>query len=794
MAQDRDADLGNWVKSKGGKSRVAKDETLVNVDLRDTPVTDADMQYLAKYSSRIRWLHLANTKITSAGLVHLKGMTNLQILVLDNTAIDNAGLENLKGMTKLQALFLFHTPISDAGLVYLKDLKPLQKLRLDSTKVTDAGLVHLKGLENLNSLDLSNTVVTDAGLDHLKGLINLHSVNTEGTKASKDALAYLTKARANTENSLASPPSTKPSLKKDGDTADVSKSLESVNEDIRQLAFAHLRLHHKASIEKTNLIKLLTTRAQLYEAVGNNALAQVDRQEIKRLKGGHGNTEPLAFLAVYLNDSEQLRKHAISQLSSLGKPAVYVLREALKKTRADSHTIPMVECLVQIGRDARDAVPDLIHLSGRRSVRARLAIFDALAKLAPDDKMVFATFKDALDDKDARVREKAMSVLQLKGEAAAQAIPKVAELLKDESSNVRLRAAYALLAFGKQAQQVSPQLRGALGGNDPQVRLVVAITLRRLGETVKLDPPLTPAVDLQAMMTRAGFPARGLLIPELVTSYAAYGSPKLETLASRGDQFARADVRRMARAHRKAISKIIYAIRGLPVQVADRDDFQKIGILVVCKIPMRLDVNDEDASRTEGASGQFSDKLERVYPNWTTGEEIWFLTKDGKLRQCRTSEEVEAVRRANGILYTPDGPTTDLILRLRIDEKEARQLARKASDYVVDLVIDRIMYEESRDWGYYNRDQSFTYGGDSKKLIRREDLGGREGAPPSYFRPKDNAPLPLVKSELVSVHLKRRQGGIIASYRRKHNYGDVVVIEPDSPLFPEVSQLSSQVP
>ena len=65
--------------------------------------------------------------------------------------------------------------VTDAGLVHLKGLTELQTLQLANTKVTDAGLVHLKGLTKLQKLELYNTKVTDAGLMHLNGLTNLKS-------------------------------------------------------------------------------------------------------------------------------------------------------------------------------------------------------------------------------------------------------------------------------------------------------------------------------------------------------------------------------------------------------------------------------------------------------------------------------------------------------------------------------------------------------------------------------------------------------------------------------------------
>ena len=71
-------------------------------------------------------------------------------------------------LLKLDYLFLGFTKVSDAGLVHLKGMANLETLILSDTKVTDAGLVHLKTLTNLRDLDLRNTKVTDEGVKGLQ--------------------------------------------------------------------------------------------------------------------------------------------------------------------------------------------------------------------------------------------------------------------------------------------------------------------------------------------------------------------------------------------------------------------------------------------------------------------------------------------------------------------------------------------------------------------------------------------------------------------------------------------------
>ena len=85
------------------------------------------------------------TKVTDAGLVHLKGLTSLQYLgISDNTKITDAGLVHLKGLTELQSLNLGLTKVTDAGLAHLKGLTSLKKLWLYNTKVTAAGVKQLQ--------------------------------------------------------------------------------------------------------------------------------------------------------------------------------------------------------------------------------------------------------------------------------------------------------------------------------------------------------------------------------------------------------------------------------------------------------------------------------------------------------------------------------------------------------------------------------------------------------------------------------------------------------------------------
>jgi hypothetical protein len=61
---------------------------------------------------------------------------DLQYLQLSGTRVTNAGLSHLRGLTGLRVLWLYDTPISDAGLVHLQELTGLRVLNLRSTLVS----------------------------------------------------------------------------------------------------------------------------------------------------------------------------------------------------------------------------------------------------------------------------------------------------------------------------------------------------------------------------------------------------------------------------------------------------------------------------------------------------------------------------------------------------------------------------------------------------------------------------------------------------------------------------------
>ena len=149
--------------------RLIGDEFFMDVDTVNLqgPVTDAALATLEEFPG-LRILHVRDSSKIGDGLVHLRGMSNLERLQLCGPGITDVGLVNLRGLAKLRSLDLEATGVTDAGLAYLAVLNELQSVRLVGkqgtaagltsrgiTHVTDAGLVHLSELHHLRSLEIS---------------------------------------------------------------------------------------------------------------------------------------------------------------------------------------------------------------------------------------------------------------------------------------------------------------------------------------------------------------------------------------------------------------------------------------------------------------------------------------------------------------------------------------------------------------------------------------------------------------------------------------------------------------
>ncbi len=167
------------------------------LDLFNAVLTDRDLDYLVTGLDQLRFLSLAETGITDAGLEHVARLTHLEELHLDNTHITDEGIHALFGLPKLRVLDLKDTSVTDDGLALLAGLSNLRGLYLTRTRITDAGLIHLRDLAHLETLILWDTKITDAGLVHLRPLTKLRELILWGTVVTEEGAETLRQVLTN---------------------------------------------------------------------------------------------------------------------------------------------------------------------------------------------------------------------------------------------------------------------------------------------------------------------------------------------------------------------------------------------------------------------------------------------------------------------------------------------------------------------------------------------------------------------------------------------------------------------
>ncbi len=194
-----------------------KDGVVIDVNLIETSVTDAQLQVIASIGSlehltlqacprvsdaglshirrltRLQGLNLTTTRVTDVGMENLKDLTDLGFLALNDTRIGDDGLRRLSGLKKIGVLYLNATNTTDAGLAYFEQMTQMQWLDLGSTRVSDTGLARLALLSNMRLLSLNGTKISDAGLKHLSGLKHLVSLSLQDTIVSDAGMVALSK-------------------------------------------------------------------------------------------------------------------------------------------------------------------------------------------------------------------------------------------------------------------------------------------------------------------------------------------------------------------------------------------------------------------------------------------------------------------------------------------------------------------------------------------------------------------------------------------------------------------------
>jgi hypothetical protein len=155
--------------------RIAKFQTLSDVDLSGTKTTDAGIQLISKLPLRVLWIQ--ECPITDESGKHLAEHKTLQRLLANGTICTDTFIENLGSLPQLKDLGLRGTKVTSDGMRHIASCPKLEKLYLYSTVVDDDGINHLRDNATITKLDLSSTNVTDDSFEIFETLPSLNELD-----------------------------------------------------------------------------------------------------------------------------------------------------------------------------------------------------------------------------------------------------------------------------------------------------------------------------------------------------------------------------------------------------------------------------------------------------------------------------------------------------------------------------------------------------------------------------------------------------------------------------------------
>ncbi|HVI02394.1 MAG TPA: hypothetical protein VM869_26980 [Enhygromyxa sp.] len=167
-------------------------QQLEHVTLRYVDL-DADGFTALAQLSRLTKLVLGPGRLLDPKATGLGLLITLRELVIGLEGFGDEAAPQLATLVELEQLDLGETAISDEGLEHLAPLTKLVRLELHHTRVTKHGLAHLAGMQALEVLELDHTDVVDEGVAHLATLGSLRELRLDRTLITDAALPHLLK-------------------------------------------------------------------------------------------------------------------------------------------------------------------------------------------------------------------------------------------------------------------------------------------------------------------------------------------------------------------------------------------------------------------------------------------------------------------------------------------------------------------------------------------------------------------------------------------------------------------------
>ncbi len=284
-------------------------------------------QYLAEIcrAKRIKYLFLADSMVTDAGLLPLGRHEALSFLDLSNDLISGEGLRYIPGLNvdglslgkrisdadmkivavhfkNLRRLSLISTELTEDGLKLVGQMQNLEELMLPFESMGGGELAQLRGLKRLRVLSVSQVLAEGDELKHLAALPELEELHLSGN-ISEDGLQAL---KPNGRLRVLSLMSTRP-------FNDVSLATVALHKELQDLQiltgeFSVQGLKHLSTLPKLKILKISNMNLREGDIAAGNELAEL---EVLWMYGGSLGDSGLEFLG----DGGKLRELSLGGTS-----------------------------------------------------------------------------------------------------------------------------------------------------------------------------------------------------------------------------------------------------------------------------------------------------------------------------------------------------------------------------------------------------------------------------------------------------------------------------------------------
>lgn len=168
---------------------LAKIETIRQIALYDTAVSDDGLIEFSRRAKRLNGFHMSSKALSDEGLAAILTacpITNLQIH--DARGVTDAVAPLIAKHTNIMELYLNGTSIGDATAEALEKMPNVWSFCANGTHITDVGLASLGRMPELSLVCLKSTRIRGHGLRHLSALDGL-DIYLEECPVSDDGLA-----------------------------------------------------------------------------------------------------------------------------------------------------------------------------------------------------------------------------------------------------------------------------------------------------------------------------------------------------------------------------------------------------------------------------------------------------------------------------------------------------------------------------------------------------------------------------------------------------------------------------